>query len=50
MALAWVLRHQGMVSAVMGASRVEQVEANVAALAKLDFTPSELAHIDALTV
>jgi L-glyceraldehyde 3-phosphate reductase len=50
MALAWVLRHQGMVSAVMGASRVEQVEANVAALAKLDFKPSELAHIDALTV
>jgi L-glyceraldehyde 3-phosphate reductase len=49
MALAWVLRHQGMVSAVMGASRVEQVEANVAALAKLDFASSELAHIDALT-
>jgi L-glyceraldehyde 3-phosphate reductase len=49
MALAWVLRHQGMVSAVMGASRVEQVEANVAALAKLDFTSNELAHIDALT-
>ena len=49
MALAWVLRHQGMVSAVMGASRVEQVEANVAALAKLDFASNELAHIDALT-
>ncbi len=49
MAVAWVLRHKGMVSAVMGASRVEQVEQNVAALAKLDFTRDELAHIDALT-
>ena len=49
MAVAWVLRHQEMVSTVMGASRVEQVEQNVAALAKLDFTQDELAHIDALT-
>ena len=49
MAVAWVLRHKGMVSAVMGASRPEQVEQNVAALAKLDFTPDELGHIDALT-
>ncbi|HVR61580.1 MAG TPA: aldo/keto reductase [Polyangia bacterium] len=49
MAVAWVLRHKGMVSAVMGASRPEQVEQNVAALAKLDFTRDELGHIDALT-
>jgi L-glyceraldehyde 3-phosphate reductase len=49
MAVAWILRHQGMVSAVMGASRVEQVEQNVAALSKLKFSPEELAHIDALT-
>jgi L-glyceraldehyde 3-phosphate reductase len=49
MALAWTLRHAGMTSVVMGASRAEQVEQNVAALAKLDFTPEELAHIDALT-
>jgi L-glyceraldehyde 3-phosphate reductase len=50
MAVAWTLRHAGMTSVVMGASRVEQVEQNVAALAKLDFTKDELARIDALTV
>jgi L-glyceraldehyde 3-phosphate reductase len=49
MAVAWVLRHKGMVSAVMGASRVEQVEQNVAALTKLDFSRDELARIDTLT-
>ena len=49
MAVAWILRHSGMVSAVMGASRVEQVENTVAALSKLEFTADELAHIDALT-
>ena len=49
MAVAWTLRHGGMTSVVMGASRVEQVEQNVAALAKLDFTKEELAHIDTLT-
>lgn len=49
MALAWVLRHTQMTSAVMGASSPEQVEQNVAALAKLDFSSDELAHIDALT-
>jgi L-glyceraldehyde 3-phosphate reductase len=49
MAIAWVLRHRPMVSTVMGASRVEQVEQNVAALTKLNFTAEELARIDALT-
>jgi L-glyceraldehyde 3-phosphate reductase len=49
MAVAWVLRHKGMTSLVMGASRPEQVEQNVAALAQLTFTPEELAQIDALT-
>jgi L-glyceraldehyde 3-phosphate reductase len=49
MAVAWTLRHAGMTSVVMGASRVEQVEQNVAALAKLEFTKEELARIDALT-
>lgn len=46
MALAWVLRHPGMTSALIGASRVEQIEANVAALQRLDFEPAELAAID----
>jgi L-glyceraldehyde 3-phosphate reductase len=49
MAVAWTLRHAGMTSVVMGASRVEQVEQNVAALANLDFMEEELARIDALT-
>jgi L-glyceraldehyde 3-phosphate reductase len=49
MALAWVLRHKGMTSAVMGASRPEQIDQNVAALAKLAFTADELAAIDRLT-
>jgi L-glyceraldehyde 3-phosphate reductase len=49
MAVAWTLRHQGMTSVVMGASRPEQVEQNVAALEKLSFTPEELSRIDALT-
>jgi L-glyceraldehyde 3-phosphate reductase len=49
MAVAWTLRHAGMTSVVMGASRPEQVEQNVAALSKLDFTADELKKIDALT-
>jgi L-glyceraldehyde 3-phosphate reductase len=49
MAVAWTLRHAGMTSVVMGASRPEQVEQNVAALDKLSFTKEELARIDALT-
>jgi L-glyceraldehyde 3-phosphate reductase len=49
MTVAWTLRHEGMTSVVMGASRPEQVEQNVGALAKLDFTKEELARIDALT-
>jgi len=49
MTVAWTLRHEGMTSVVMGASRPEQVEQNVGALAKLDFARDELARIDALT-
>lgn len=49
MSVAWVLRHQSMVSVAMGASRVEQVEQNVASLSKLKFSADELARIDALT-
>ncbi len=48
MALAWVLRDQRMTSALIGASRVEQIEQNVAALANLNFSPGELADIDAI--
>ena len=48
MALAWVLRDQRMTSALIGASRVEQIEQNVAALANLSFAAEELACVDAI--
>jgi L-glyceraldehyde 3-phosphate reductase len=48
MALAWVLRDERMTSALIGASRVEQIEQNVAALANLKFSPEELRSIDAI--
>jgi L-glyceraldehyde 3-phosphate reductase len=46
MAVAWVLRHDVVTSALIGASRVEQIEDNVAALARLDFSEEELDAID----
>jgi L-glyceraldehyde 3-phosphate reductase len=46
MALAWTLRDPRMTSTVIGASSVEQLEMNVAALDRLDFTDDELAEID----
>jgi L-glyceraldehyde 3-phosphate reductase len=46
MALAWALRDPRMTATVLGASGVEQLEANVGALEKLDFTEDELAEID----
>jgi L-glyceraldehyde 3-phosphate reductase len=46
MALAWALRDPRVTSLVMGASSVAQLEQNVAALDRLDFTADELAEID----
>jgi L-glyceraldehyde 3-phosphate reductase len=46
MALAWTLRDPRVTSALAGASRVDQLEANVAALERLDFTDEELSEID----
>ena len=46
MAIAWVLRHTMMTSALIGASKVEQVEDCVAALKNPDFTDIELKQID----
>jgi len=46
MALAWVLRDARVTSALIGASSAEQIRENVAALAKLEFTPDELAAIE----
>ena len=49
MALAWVLREGGITSALIGASRPEQVVDCADAVANLDFTTAELDQIDALT-
>ena len=46
MALAWVLRGGRVTSALIGASRVSQIEDNVAALDNLSFADEELARIE----
>jgi L-glyceraldehyde 3-phosphate reductase len=46
LALAWVLRDEVVTSALIGASRVSQIEENVAALAQRQFAAEELAEID----
>ena len=48
MAIAWVLRHPQMTSALIGASKVRQIEEAVAALDNLAFSAAELAQINAL--
>ena len=50
LALAWVLRRSTMTSTLIGASSVKQLEDNVAAAGKLDFSADELAAIDAHAV
>ena len=50
MALAWVLRDPRMTSALIGASRVSQIEDAVAALDNLAFTAQELVDIDAYAI
>jgi L-glyceraldehyde 3-phosphate reductase len=46
MALAWVLRHKGMTSALIGASKPEQIVDSAACLNNLEFSAEELAAID----
>ncbi len=46
LALAWTLRDPRVTSALVGASSVEQLETNVAALDRLDFADDELEEID----
>jgi L-glyceraldehyde 3-phosphate reductase len=50
MALAWTLRDPRMTSTLIGASSIEQLEANVAALERPDFSDEELAEIDCYAV
>jgi L-glyceraldehyde 3-phosphate reductase len=46
LALAWTLRDTRVTSTLIGASSVEQLEANLASLDRLDLTAGELAEID----
>jgi len=46
MAIAWTLRDAVVTSALVGASSVGQLEQNVGALNKLEFSPAELEEID----
>ncbi len=46
MALAWALRDSRMTSVLIGASSVQQIEENVAALNNLAFSTEQLARID----
>jgi L-glyceraldehyde 3-phosphate reductase len=46
LALAWVLRDPRVTAAVIGASSVEQLEGNVAALEQLELSADEVAEID----
>lgn len=48
MAIAWVLRGGDITTALIGASKPEQITDCVAATHNLDFTPDELAEIDRL--
>ncbi len=50
MALAWALRDERMTSLVICASSAAQLEQNVTALDRLDFTAEELQAIDAFAV
>ncbi len=46
MALAWVLRDGSITSALIGASKVEQIEQNAAAIRNLQFSAAELNRIE----
>ena len=48
MALAWALRDRRVTSALIGVSSAAQLDENLAALERLDFSAAELAEIDRL--
>ena len=49
MAIAWVLRNNGITTALIGASNAAQIIDCVGAVDNLDFTTAELAQIDAIS-
>jgi L-glyceraldehyde 3-phosphate reductase len=48
MALAWVLRHKTVTSALIGASKVQQVDDCVGVVKNLNFSAEELALIESI--
>ena len=48
MALAWLLRQREITSVLIGASKPEQITANIKALDNTDFTDEELQEIDSI--
>lgn len=46
LAVAWVLRHETVTSALIGASRIQHIDDGVAALNRLDLAAEELADIE----
>jgi L-glyceraldehyde 3-phosphate reductase len=48
MALAWVLRHKTVTSALIGASKVQQVDDCVGAVKNLNFSAEELSRIETI--
>jgi L-glyceraldehyde 3-phosphate reductase len=46
MAPAWVLRQPAVTTALIGASKPEQLDENVTAIRNLDCNPDELAQIE----
>lgn len=50
MAVAWTLRKPAVTSALIGASRVRQIEEAAAAVQNTEFSPEELLNIDAILV
>jgi L-glyceraldehyde 3-phosphate reductase len=50
LALSWVLRDPRVTSVVVGASSVQQLEDNVAAIDNTEFTPDEITAIDTVAV
>jgi L-glyceraldehyde 3-phosphate reductase len=48
MAVAWVLRDPRVTSALVGTSKVSQVDDNVAALKNLNFSAEELSKIESI--
>jgi len=48
MSLAWVLRQPAVTTALIGASKVSQIEDNLGAVKNLKFAPEELAAIDGI--